>query len=106
MPHPTEVIAWTYNADHWCEDCLVDELKRQGVEPRLDDPDFGMEYEIGPVFGDTEWFDVGHGGCEELRCNECGKVLDTAHDWKCENPESVLFLGEVNVEEGCVENVW
>lgn len=51
-----EVVGYTYDADHWCEDCLLEE----GVD--LDDD------EVGAIFDYTE-------SDYPMHCNACGEFL-------------------------------
>ena len=95
------VIAYSYNADHHCESCMLDYARK--VEYK--DYDFGSVYsdediqhspgiidlsvavelgiirdgennEIHPVFGYQEWYNPGEGN-QTLACGDCGKELAT-----------------------------
>lgn len=70
-------IAYTYEADHHCEDCTA---ARFGPDCE------GIDREgnaVGAVFSGDEWFNAGEEGCDVLGCSDCGAILANAHDYEC-----------------------
>jgi len=66
-------IAYTYEADHHCEDCAA---ARFGRDEHGDITGTDSEgNEVGAVFETDEWYNVG-AGTQTLVCGDCGAELD------------------------------
>jgi hypothetical protein len=71
------LIAYTYEADHHCEDCT---LARFGSTEGTDDEG----NKVGAVFAWDEWFNIDD-QCEALSCGDCHAILANAHAAECEH---------------------
>jgi len=80
MGDPTEVIAYTWDADYHCVECT--EAAHPGsTDWRRDDFD-PADYldsegnEIHAVFGDAEWWESYESFPQVLYCSDCGGLID------------------------------
>ena len=84
----TDVIAYTADADNWCEPCIT---RTYGVDPGqpwytgdldVDDWKDSESNPIRPVFAADEWWNPSD-WCEGLYCAGCRRLLDVAHADGC-----------------------
>jgi len=80
------VLAYTYEADHHCEDCAVARFGDAvlGLDDRWESLEDSEGNTPHPVFASDEWWDVTSDECETLHCGDCLAECDYAHSPQCE----------------------
>lgn len=69
-------IAYTYEADHHCEECTLERFgDTYGVDREGN--------EVHAVFSWDEWWNTEYPNCEYLSCGDCHGVLAEAHKDEC-----------------------